>query len=80
MILKTAGGGYLRGVPEKAHCEFHGWIKVLRNDLLIVDCAAPKFLQLCCLSVPDVPGVGFLEDIRIVQRIFKDKQKHDGRT
>ena len=65
---------YLRGETHEAHLHFHGWVKVIKEDLQCDDRACGYFIKLFKTYPPGAPH-GFMEACRVLAHILKDKMK-----
>jgi hypothetical protein len=65
---------YLKGSSEEAHKHFHGWVKLIKEDLKCDDRACQKFVELFKMAPAAAPH-GFMEACRILAHALKDKNK-----
>lgn len=65
---------YLRGKTQEAHMFFHGWAKVVTEDLKCDDRACQTFVKLFKTMPPGAPH-GFMEASRVLAHVLKDKLK-----
>ena len=65
---------YLRGETQEAHMFYHGWVKVIMEDLKCDPRACQAFVKLFKTMPPGAPH-GFMEASRVLAHVLKDKMK-----